>query len=235
MSSKNKLVNINNIFRSLSFESYCLIKLSEIFPDYRVGSDVDIFCLNVDKITSIILKELNPICNENISIKVTRNIYHIYIDIIENNSINFRFDLYGSMPIYKNIQIKSSYFSSIIENSIQKNFENENFFVKVPSKIDDSILRYIEYQEWYSERPDKIKHIDYLNEKISNKELDLNKMLDKLHYYITVPLNFDNRISSKNKYIRNFSFWLNLIKKGLFQLRNKGVGYAFKKVKKHFD
>lgn len=102
--------------------------------------------------------------------------------LLENNSINFRFDLYGSKPIYKNVEIKSAYFSSIIENSIQKSFENENFFVEFPSKIDDSILRYIEYQECYSEKPDKIKHINYTEDQISKKGIDLDVFLDKLHF-----------------------------------------------------
>jgi len=55
----------------------------------------------------------------------------------------------------------------------------------IPSSIDDNILRYIEYQEWYGQRPDKIKHINYILEACTPKEK--NKFLEKLHHYTELP------------------------------------------------
>ena len=75
------------------------------------------------------------------------------------------------------------YFHNIL-NDIRN---NKNLNIAVPSSIDEALLRYIEYQERYSKRPDKIKHIQFIQDKIASNKIDLNKMFDKLHYYTSIP------------------------------------------------
>lgn len=225
MSDKNKIIEINlsEIFNAIKNEEYCVIKLPTNFPECNIGSDLDFFCLNLENFSSIILSKLQKLINDDLTIKVTKNELHIYIDLITNNSIYFRFDLYGSLPIYKKVQIKEAYFSSVIENSIYQYFIESKINIKVPSDIDEAILRYIEFNEWYSERPDKIKHINFIINKINNNEIEVSRMLNKLHYYIFVPLNFENRMTSRFDFIRKWTYLINQFLKLKTYLYREGV------------
>ena len=87
------------------------------------------------------------------------------------------------MPIYKNINIKEGLFSSIIENKISESIllSDEKILVYYPALVDEIIIRYLEYIENYQLRPDKIKHLDYIVEKLDEK--NKKEFLEKLHIY----------------------------------------------------
>ena len=230
----NIKVDLKPLFEKLETKSYSVIKLPSEFPDYKIGSDLDIFCYDVEDISRVVLAYLQEIISKDLSVKIINRRTQIYIDLMYKDKIHFRFDLYGTLPTYKNILIKEAFFSSVIENS--QTIEENGCKVKVPSQIDESILRYIEYQEWYGQRPDKIKHIKYLEEKIKNSEIDINRLLDKLHYYTELPQVEENRQVSSSGIVRYFSYFLNLAKKVLKVIKEKGLKETLrliiKKVKK---
>jgi len=170
-------LNLLKIFNALEEEVYCVIKKSLIFPQYEMGDDVDIFCYSKDKITELILFELKEWVGDK-QIKLHTEDYQNHLDIIVDGKIYFRFDIYQKLPQYKKVLVKDAFFSSVIENSKKE-------LVKVPNEIDEMILRYLEYQEYYADRPDKIKHIDYIKEYLSDD--NKKQFFDKLHYYTSVP------------------------------------------------
>ena len=215
----NIKIGLKPLFEKLETKSYSIIKLPTEFPDYKIGSDLDIFCYDVEGISRVVLAYLQEIISKDLSVKIINRRTQIYIDVMDEDKIHFRFDLYGTLPTYKNILIKEAFFSSVIENS--QTIEQNGCKVKVPSQIDESILRYIEYQEWYEQRPDKIKHIKYLEEKIKNSEIDINRLLDKLHYYTELPQVEENRQVSSSGIVRYFSYFLNLAKKVLKVIKEK--------------
>ena len=98
--------------------------------------------------------------------------------------LDFRFDLYSSLPEFKKLSLKKHLFFDILKNktSFYSTYEGKEYPVYVPSEIDDLLLRYIEYMEWYQQRPDKIKHLNYILEGISSKQ-DKLIFIDKLHNY----------------------------------------------------
>ena len=230
----NIKIDLKPLFEKLETKSYSVIKLPSEFPDYKIGSDLDIFCYDVEDISRVVLAYLQENISKELSVNITNKGTQIYIDVMYKDKIHFRFDLYGTLPTYANILIKEAFFSSVIENS--QMIEKNGCKVKVPSQIDESILRYIEYQEWYGQRPDKIKHIEYLETKIKNSEIDINKLLDKLHYYTELPRAEEDRQVSSSGVIRYFSYLLDLVKKVFRVIREKGLKETFrliiKKVKK---
>ena len=182
-------LNLENFFRLIESQPYVVIKPSDILPDYRLGSDIDIFCYNSNKMAELITNFLSSYVSGNSEIKIVDNTKKTHIDFMVDDEINFRFDLYKCLPMYKNISIKSAFFSSAVEGAHKATYhceiKSEQFIIKVPSKQDDFILRYIEYHEYYSERPDKIKHIEYIKDKIPRDIVQ--SALDKLHYYTSFP------------------------------------------------
>lgn len=204
MDYSNKL-NLKDFFDALSKEIYCVIKLGEDYPNYISYSDIDIFCFDIAKVANIILivgKEY--VKNQNCRIELnTVSENQIQIDFYFDNSkkLDFKFDLYQAFGAYKKINIKESLFVSIIENRV---LNEKNIYV--PAKIDDLLLRYIEYVEFYDIRADKIKHVEYIKNKATEEELQ--KMLDKLHYFTAMPNVSDGEKNSKNPAKQSFkAFW----------------------------
>lgn len=193
-------LNLLEFFRNLEDEVYCIIKYSDI-TKYKEGSDIDIFCYNLKSYSKKILEVANNYVSQDFSINVSNNhVKHWHIDIMQNNKIEIRFDLYETMPSYRNILVKEALFSSIIENSVVMNVEEIKVYV--PSVVDETIIRYLEYIENYQLRPDKVKHLNYILDNIED-EKDNKKFLDKLHFYTKIPQILE--VKKSNPFITFFS------------------------------
>jgi hypothetical protein len=184
----NCKIDLIQIFKLLENKFYCIIKIPDEFPEYAIGSDIDIFCYDINNIANIILQNTNQYISDKITIEIKDLNKQIYVDIKEYDKIHLRFDLYGELPNYKNVKIKPCLFSSIIEHATSKSILNNELTVKVPCHIDEIIIRYIEYHEWYAQRPDKIKHINYIEKMIDLEMVDTTLFFDKLHYYTELPM-----------------------------------------------
>lgn len=188
MTNSNKL-NLDEFFSNVKDLTYVIIKFPDSFPNYYKGSDIDVFCYNKNKFARRILQVGNKYLKQGFEIKVTnRNESHAYIDFFLNGELEFRFDLYQSLPEYKKIHLKQHYIFSVIENAItiQRKFNGVQYSIYIPSTVDDLLLRYVEYLEWYEHRPDKIGHLDYIMKAIASDSSRIS-FLDKLHLYTELP------------------------------------------------
>lgn len=214
----NFKISLNLLFKELESRSnFCVVKLPKEFPDYSLGSDLDFFCYNIEETTRTILGFLQKFISEDLTIGINHYSNHLHIDFNDRNKLVIRFDLYGKIPDYKNILIKESLFSSIIENSVL--IEQADCKVRVPSQLDENIIRYIEYHEYYAQRPDKIKHIDYIQQSLKNSNINSNDFFNKVHYYTKLPiiLKEDANKSKSDYFFHLFSKFSNLIKeRGFF-------------------
>lgn len=198
MNYSNKL-NLDIFFSALHDKKYAIIKLAD-FPNYYSGNDIDIFCYDIKEIALEIIHTGRQYVKNKFEIRVKNsNLTHIYIDFYIDNKLEFRFDLYGELPAYKKLHIKKDYFATIIDNrtSIVYEYNNKQYHVYTPSLMDDLVLRYVEYIEWYELRPDKIKHLNYILDSLSADE-GRTIFLDKLHKYTELPDN-NNNIDSEKK------------------------------------
>ena len=196
-----KHFNILKILSLLKNDSYCLIKKSTIFPEYEEGSDFDIFCYDAVSLSEKIISFFNDHVSKKLSIVVSKSDYKIVVDVMENDSIHLRFDLYRKIPVFKEVNIKQGFFSSVIEN--KKKIKINEHTVFVPSDIDDAIIRYIEYHEWFAKRPDKIKHIDIIEKGIREKKIDEVVLIEKIHFYLKLPNNIEEgKVRRKYMFLR---------------------------------
>jgi len=200
-------INLEEFFYGLANEIYCIIKIKNNFPDYSLGDDIDVFCYDSITFSKKILEIGNIYLFQGFEIKVmsTSGYQQTYIDFFYNGNLEFRFDLYQSLPVYKNIKIRPALFSSIIENAVPKKryFQNQQFNIYLPNAVDDMLIRYIEYHEWYIQRPDKIKHLEYIMK--NSDEQSRISLFDKIHYYTELP----PTEHTENKKQKNFmsKFW----------------------------
>ncbi len=184
------MLNLRPFIKAIQDEVYCIVKKPEHFPEYYKGSDLDIFCYDIESITKKLIAVGTTFVSHDYEIKITSNKYkQVYLDFVASGSIEFRFDLYSQLPSYKNLIIKPALFESIIENRIKVRMDkNTSYFI--PNKIDESLIRYLDYHEWYRERPDKVKHIDYIFHHSTKNETQA--FLTKLHHYTALPKYLDN-------------------------------------------
>jgi hypothetical protein len=222
-------LNLADIFDSIQNEKYVVMKLSDTFPDYQLGSDIDILCQDNQQVVSKVIPILNTYISDESKVKVTDYGGQIHVDILENGRIHLRFDLYSKNPGYKNVVLRPEYYVSVIEHSRTVNVGSIN--VKVPALIDDLMIRYLEYQEYYSHRPDKIKHIVYIEEKIKERQINPSDLFDRLHYYSEIP-DVDMLSMKQSQSTRSILYFLKKIKRISSGLKHHGVWYTFNKIKR---
>ncbi len=214
MTYSNQL-DLDRFFFAAQEQIYVIIKSSN-FPNYRKGSDIDIFCYNKDTFAQSILDIGNQYVQQGFEIEVTHKCpTQTHIDFFLAGELEFRFDLYGSLPHYEKICLKEHYFLSVIENAIavDRTCNNENYPIFAPSSADELLLRYIEYIEWYEIRPDKIKHLDYIIDSISDVPERI-KFLDKLHIYTKLPPPNNSKHTSMNQFYtyQQITSWVKILR-----------------------
>ena len=225
-------LNLLRFFQLIEHESYVVIKPSPLLPDYKPGTDMDIFCYHSSAMIEKITAFLAPYVKDNSTIKVSDSIDKAHIDYIVNESIHFRFDIYKSLPCYKNILLKEGFYSSVIESAIALELPDgySDTIIKVPAVIDDVILRYVEYHEYYAERPDKIKHIHYIEQKFANAANTMNLAFDKLHYYTAFPPAEYRAKTLKERFQEKVAYYQSLADKIMHLYKGRGLKAVLLKI-----
>ncbi|MCF7834035.1 MAG: hypothetical protein K9L98_01225 [Candidatus Pacebacteria bacterium] len=210
--------NLKKIFDYIQNDEYIVIKLDEnTLGDH--GKDVDIYCKNI----SIIGKKIMHIANsllktreyDQIKLIENKNEKHVYIDFYKNNNLNFRFDLFGKSPNFKNLTIKKEFFSDCLKNRIKKTIikNTSTFNIFIPNENHDLLFRYIEYTENHAERPEKIKHLHYVSSMLTDK----NKIFIFLSSISLYVLKKDTE-RKNTLYIKNCIFSIKRILKKLLRI-----------------
>lgn len=196
---------------------YCIVKFQSI-DKYTEGGDMDIFCFNISEVVQVLSKvAAEKLISERYDIDIYEcgNEKHVQFDVIKNKKLIFKFDLYGEMPHYKKINVKKSLFDVVIENAEKSCYVNERgkkICVKHAYIFDELLLRYIEYIEWYELRPDKVKHLEYILEKVNSDESNID-FLDRLYYYTGLPeIEIKDNKRKRNSRLKNIKDTLYKIK-----------------------
>ena len=181
--------NLLDVFKRLDACLYAIIKLPPEFPDYQRGSDIDIFCMDISDVSRNILAELNGYVNEKCTVEVT-TLYdgvQLHIDLLCEGKLEFRFDLYGQLPVYQHILVKPAFFESLIERRQPLTSVDGDVPVFVPSNADECLVRYMDYLELYATRPDKVKHLDYIEAQVASLDGGRQTFFVRLEHYIEIP------------------------------------------------
>ena len=67
----NIKIDLKPLFEKLEIKSYSVIKLPSEYPDYKVGSDLDIFCYDVEDMSRVVLAYFQESINKKLSVKIT--------------------------------------------------------------------------------------------------------------------------------------------------------------------
>jgi hypothetical protein len=192
-------LDLDRFFFQVRDQVYVIVKPDDDFPSYYKGSDIDVFGYDKNEFAKLILSAGNQYLEQGFEIKVTdKDESHTHVDFYFDGELEFRFDLYQSLPKYKKIRLKEQYIYSVIENArvLYREFDGAQYPIYVPSTVDELLLRYVEYIEWYETRPDKVKHLDYILDAVASDSSRIG-FLDKLHLYTELPSpNYEDSVSA---------------------------------------
>jgi hypothetical protein len=148
-------------------------------------------------------------------------------------SNDYWFDFINAIPRFKQVKIKSSLLDVVIESSKEKIIED--FKLKIPNQIDECILRYIEYVEYFAIHPDKIKHVDYINSFFESKPEDKKFFFDRLNHFTCLPIDEISKINKLNKVIKNIKYIKKLILASYYVYKQEGFLSLFEKVSRRLN
>ncbi len=209
----NKL-DLDRFFYQVRDQVYVIVKLVD-FPNYYKGSDIDIFCYDKNDFAKRILAIGNGYLKQGFEICVAdKEQSHTYVDFRLDGELEFRFDLYQALPRYERIRLKEHYIYSVIENArvLSRERDGVEYPIYVPSAVDDLLLRYVEYIEWYELRPDKLKHLDYILDAVASDSTRIG-FLDKLHLYTELPArDFEGASAKRVSGFGQLAFWIKRIR-----------------------
>jgi hypothetical protein len=175
---------------SLSSQRYVVVKQSGPIQCPPVGGDIDLFCESAIDCAQSLLSLTRRALESGFEIDVDclADSSQIHVDFLNAGSIQFRFDCYGRLPPFKRVKMKDEYFAQVLSDRVFVQMELAARTVAVPVQCaeDESILRYLEYHEYFPSRPDKLKHLNWVIESAGD-EASRVRFLKRLHWFTELP------------------------------------------------
>jgi len=176
------------ILDELKSAEYCLVKRSANLPCLAPGSDLDLYVRDLASVQAAVASRLVAFEQAGLTIRETPvSKYQCHVDLLQDDQILVRFDLYSAVPQFHSVSLKSEYFQQVLESRIisqVKDSSGKSVSIYVPSDAMEFVLRVCEYAEFYWTGPDKIHHVDFL---LGSANLTREDGLRILHEVTEVP------------------------------------------------
>jgi len=155
----SNLIDLQDYFNNCPHE-YCIIKMNKYFPNYYNHSDLDILCTDIKEMVAYTKEFSKKYEGQNLQFVINAlSSGHIQVDVYPaGENLDFKFDFVDNLHTYNNFSVDGLFIKKIMESKIIEN----NVFV--PSTVCDLAIRYMEYVEYDKDRPDKVKHYEYVNQ-----------------------------------------------------------------------
>ena len=170
--SRFTVIDLLLFFKDMT--NYTIIKKDKNFPMFNVSrDDIDILCLDMKKT----VEHLENVLQNNYSkykshFDSKNEQLNIYYGNISYANFIVKFDLFDDIcKMYPSYKISSDVTKEVIQNSI---IEND---ISVPLLKDELMIRRLEYETYIHKRPDKIKHLKYINYYPEEKYTVFSKIL----------------------------------------------------------
>jgi hypothetical protein len=144
--------------------------------------------------------------------------------------LNIRFDLCSKLPSYKNIVVKPAFFDLVIARSFSEKKSVSGLKVKVPDKVDEALIRYIDFHEYFYQRPDKIKHVEWINKELKKDQMEM--FFNRLHYLIQFPYPSEDTRGYFARKINSFRYLISLSSNAIQFFKSHGFKPTFEKIKR---
>lgn len=167
-------LNLLDFFKDMN--NYVIIRLDENFPSYKYSDDVDILCSKPIEIIEHIKKIGNKLYNDfNITVNNGsggKSHFHVNFYYKNENIEDFCFDIISNLSdFYKKIDLPKDYIDKVLKTK-----KINKLGLYIPDLSNELELRYMEYITKIDRKPDKIKHLKFI-EKYPNIEFKKYKFI----------------------------------------------------------
>ena len=161
----------------------------------------NILCRDVSLLAHKAAEFLVSISTEDHTIGIKKLYNRVHIDFYLKGTLILRFDIFNSLGIWRNTILKNSYSDVVIESS--RIIIHDSYTFKAPTLLDEAVIRYIEYHEYFGERPDKIKHINFIAELFAGNDSMTQAFFNRLHdlplFHMQINLTYCFKLSIISK------------------------------------
>jgi len=175
----SNIIDLRHLFEQLKELRYVIVRLPKYYPNYREYSDLDIFCEDKSRMASLIQNVISFYGD----IRVSHLPGRIHVDYYSSpRQLDIKFDLFDSFEIYSKTYIDPLLKQVLLETRV---LNDRNVYVPLP--VYEDALRFVEYREYISSRPDKIKHLVYLRNRgddfieVLNQYTNLENVKELIH------------------------------------------------------
>ncbi len=162
------MIDLNWLFCDLS--DYCIIKISEPFPNYERNSDLDIICDDKIKFSKILNEKITNKYKLKTKSYIAAN-NNLQLDVIINNTLDIKFDITDDLSCFSKIKVNNELSKIILKKAEDKNG------ISIPTLEHEIVIRLLEYEE-YKDNPKKIKHLNFAN-KFAEEKNKAIQLIDK--------------------------------------------------------
>ena len=135
------------------------------------GSDIDLLCTDKVALGKRLLRNCRPLIKEGYTLRLRDRpeTDQAHLDILHGNKITLRLDLHEGLGAYQRVAVKATFAQRLLTRREWAEVEcpGGTLTLPVPEAIDNLVLRYLEYHEWFDRRPDKIKHAEHIAEQFT--------------------------------------------------------------------
>ena len=142
LSKKKHLTIIYNFFNTIISEEYILIKKSVKFPHIPQGSDFDLYVLDEDEFSKLVVDYFEKFDNYEI-IFTESTIGSIQLDLLFKEKFVYKFDLFDST------HLPNLFNKSFLEDSLNKKiihyfqYKNREMRINIPSTPYENLIRFV--------------------------------------------------------------------------------------------
>jgi len=176
-------IDLVDVFAQTASHDYAVIKsLPAAEPEQ--GSDIDIVCEDKSALGKQLLRNCRPLVQQGYELRLRElaETDQAHLDILRGGKIALRLDLHEGLGVYRRVPIKATYAQRLLNRRAwaEVNCPGGVLRLAVPDTLDNLVLRYLEYHEWFDARPDKIKHAEHIAEALADHPDKAQAFYDRL-------------------------------------------------------
>lgn len=166
-----------------SLGTYALLRGAEELENVRFGQDLDILVADVEAALESFRAYYELSLAEDYDLAAEWFGDRVHLDLMVRGEIALRLDLIEGFSSFSRLSIRPSFKIDLMVRRTVVQVCGQPVFA--PALRDELTMRYFEFMEYFDTRPDKVKHLDYIVDKL--EEVSGERFFDAVHRYVGFP------------------------------------------------
>lgn len=144
-----------------------VVKRATELPLVRRGNDVDIYTARPQRLLQQFEHEV--LSDKSLEARVFEvDSHHFQFDIFDGDGFAIKLDLYSDAPRYRRFAVKDYFLYRMIMGGHLEEVQKCRF--PVLGKVEEALVRYFEYIEFFWSGPEKPQHLEWILAELTNEQ-----------------------------------------------------------------